>query len=218
MFTEKPMIEAVAAFFDNVAVYVHTGQEDDVLFPMEVFKMDELKKGDYRYVVDMPELPEEIQKRLGRQLEHACRATEKKEAPAGPGKEKEGKKEKASEKAVKDTREKKSLGETVCELRDQGLSYKEIADMLGRDEKGLSSLCSTYRKKHRQTAAEGTGAQEPEEEAYVTELAERTSIVSGKPVMVDIKKARALREAGWSMEKTADEFNISVKDLEELLA
>ena len=60
MFTEKPVIEAVTAFFDNVAVYVHTGEEDDVLFPMEVFKMDELRTGDYRYVVDMPELLGEI--------------------------------------------------------------------------------------------------------------------------------------------------------------
>lgn len=150
MFTEKPMIEAVAAFFDNVSVYVNTGKEGDALLPIAIFKMEELKTGGYRYVVDMPELPEEINRRINKKLE---RVREKKE-------DKKGRLPKKSE-------------------------LNEVSD---------------------------------KQEEYVPELAELTSTVTGKPVKVDVKKARALRKAGWSMEKTADEFQVSVEDLEELLA
>lgn len=188
MFEEKSMIEAVAAYFDNCQVFVKTEADDDALFPVSYFKLEELKEGNYRYIVDMPNLPKEVEERI-----------EKYKA------------EKVVETKGKNTKE-KTLGEMSLELKKQGLQVKEIAEQLGRSAKSVS--CAIWNEKKKRERME---ASEDQEEVYVPETVKRTSIVTGAEVVVDVKKARALRKAGWSMEKTADEFNISVEDMEGIL-
>lgn len=190
MFEEKPMIEAVAAYFDKCQVFVKTEADDDALFPIKFFSLEELKYGNFRYIVDMPNLPKEVEERI-----------EKYKAE----------KEKNVETKGKNTKE-KTLGEISLELKEQGLQVKEIAAQLGRSAKSVS--CAIWNEKKKRERME---ASEDQEEVYIPETVKRASIVTGAEVVVDVKKARALRKAGWSMEKTADEFNISVEDMEGIL-
>lgn len=190
MFEEKSMKEAVCAYLDYNQVYVKTEGEDEALLPISCFKLEDLRNEEYRYIVDMPNLPKEVEERI-----------EKYKAE----------KEKNVETKEKNTKE-KTLGEISLELKEKGLQVKEIAAQLGRTTKSISAAIWNEKKKR-----ERMEAAEDQEEVYVPETVKRTSVVTGAEVVVDVKKARALRKAGWSMEKTADEFNISVEDMEGIL-
>lgn len=202
MFEEKTMKEAVCAYLDNIQVYVKTEGEDEALLPISCFKLEDLRNEEYRYIVDMPNLPKEVEERIEQYKE------EKMEQEVVKNEE-----QPKTEKTVKVEKE-KTLGEMCLELKEQGLPVKEIAVKLNRKPTSISqAIWNEKKKRERRELCD----EEDLEEVYVQETVKRTSIVTGNEVTVDVKKARALRKAGWSIEKTADEFNISVRDMEAIL-
>lgn len=198
MYKEVNKNAAVEIYMSGGSVFAGTGQSLDRLggFTLEAVK----NRPDIRFVADVEEKQEEEEK---------LQEEEKKAEPEEPKEKKE------------------TVGEMVARLREEGFSNREIAEKLSMKTSTVSQnlyLHNQKKKKQAEKAREEKAKEEewdePEEEDG-PRLKQKTiklnNSLNGGEKSVDLAKAQALLEAGWTVEKIADEFNVYPEELEKAL-
>lgn len=212
MYKEVNKKEAVEIYLAGGMVFAGSGQSLDRLgcFTLETVK----NRSEIRYVADVEE------------EKKPCRVKKSNdEGESGAKKAEAG--EMKTKPAVTPESEPKTLGEQIASLKDKGFSNKEIAEKLNIKANAVSANYYLYNRKKKKQAEkpeaedEDLKWDEPEEDKgprLPQKQAElKSTLKGGKTTSVDLAKAQALLEAGWTVEKAADEFNVYPDELGEAL-
>lgn len=192
MYKEVNKKEAVEIYLAGGMVFAGSGQSLDRLgcFTLETVK----NRSEIRYVADVEE------------EKKPCGVKKGNETPES---------------------EPKTLGEQIAQLKDKGFSNKEIAEKLNIKANAVSANYYLYNRKKKKQAEkeeaededlkwdepkEDKGPRLPQKQAEL-----KSTLKGGKTTSVDLAKAQALLEAGWTVEKAADEFNVYPDELGEAL-